>query len=309
MRWIKRGLIFCPAADFGWMNSHAQIPTALDLGDRLRIYFSSRREPRLSLTGFLDVDARNPGRVLHVHDKPVLEPGPAGAFDEHGVMPQYVCENEGQIWLYYSGWSRRVEIPYSNWTGLAVSEDGGVTFRKMFPGPIIDRTPHELYSATGTYILRRGADWHLWYASGVDWIEEEGKKEEHYVIKYASSDDGIYWKRENRQLLDSKDDDVKPTHRPSVFEMDGTYHMLFCYRGIRDFRDGENAYRIGYASSPDLRNWTRDDARAGLERSDSGWDSKATAYPYILCTEEKTLLFYCGNGFGASGFGYAELEA
>ena len=58
MEWIKRGRIFAPGGEFGWMNSHAQIPTVHDMGETLRIYFSSRPEPGLSLTGFMDVKAQ-----------------------------------------------------------------------------------------------------------------------------------------------------------------------------------------------------------------------------------------------------------
>ena len=199
-----------------------------------------------------------------------------------------------------------MEVPYSNWTGLAVSDDGGSTFHRAFPGPILDRTPHEIHSATGCYILREDGTWHMWYASGVDWIMKEGRQEEYYVIKYAHSQDGIVWERENRLLL-AAGKEMQPTHRPTVVGLDGRYHMLFCYRGLEDFRDGRNAYRIGYASSEDRRNWTRDDSQAGLGFSESGWDSTMTAYPYILATADKVYLFYCGNGFGAAGFGYAEL--
>ena len=39
----------------------------------------------------------------------------------------------------------------------------------------------------------------------------------------------------------------------------------------------------------------------------SRWDSTMTAYPYLLPKGERVLLFYCGNGFGSAGFGWAEL--
>ena len=307
MRWVKKGHIFNVSDNFGWMHSHAQIPTVLVKEDRLRIYFATRPEQDCSLTSFIDVDIDDPRRILQVHDKPILELGKPGLFDEHGVMPQYVCEHEGQIRLYYAGWSRRTSVPYSNWTGLAVSDDGGTTFRKMFPGPIIDRTPEEVHSATGCYIVRRDDTWHMWYASGVDWIPVGDKLEEYYVIKYARSADGIHWERENRKLLPSKTE-IEPTHRPSVLELNGTYHMWFCYRGIEDFRDGTNSYRIGYARSSDLKTWEREDEQAGIDVSEDGWDSNMIAYPYVVKTRSGVYLFYNGNGFGASGFGYAILE-
>jgi predicted GH43/DUF377 family glycosyl hydrolase len=306
MKWIKKGKIFNVSGDFGWMHSHAQVPTVLVKEKILRIYFTTRSEPTLSMTTFLDVNIENPHEILYIHDKPILELGIPGAFDEHGIMPAYVCEHSGQVWLYYVGWSRRESIRYSNWTGLAVSEDGGKTFEKMFPGPIIDRTPHEIFSATGCYIVKEQDDWHMWYASGVEWIKLHGQYEEYYVIKYAHSNDGLNWMRENRKLLPSKKQ-YEPTHTPTVLKKNGKYHMWFCYRGVEDFRDGKNSYRMGYAWSKDLKDWFREDDKAGIDVSDDGWDSKMIAYPYIVRTANNILMFYNGNGFGSSGFGYAVL--
>jgi predicted GH43/DUF377 family glycosyl hydrolase len=307
MEWINRKRIFKPSGEFGWMNSHAQIPTVLDMGDKLRVYFSSRPKAGLSMTGFMDVDREQPDKILNIHEKQILEVGPIGSFDGHGIMPQYVCFNGDEVWMYYSGWDRRVDIPYSNWTGLAISKDGGVTFEKAFAGPVVDRTPDEVYSATGCYILRDDDGWHMWYASGVEWTEIEGHFEEYYVIKYAHSDDGVSWTRENRQLL-PPEEPRRPTHRPSVIKLGDEYHLLFCFRGLEDFRDGKNAYRIGHASSTDMLNWTRSDDEAGIVPSGEGWDSNMNAYPYLVQTDTRVFLFYCGNGFGAEGFGYAELR-
>ena len=35
----------------------------------------------------------------------------------------------------------------------------------------------------------------------------------------------------------------------------GRYHMFFSYRDIRNYKEREGGYRIGYASSPDMMNW------------------------------------------------------
>lgn len=304
--WRKLGRVFAVDQPTGWMQSHAQIPTALVLEDRIRIYFSARPKPGLSLTGFLDVDRDDPLKVLYVHDRAILEPGDRGMFDEHGLMPQAVLRNGDQVWLYIGGWSRRHEIPYSNWTGIAVSDDGGTTFRRLFPGPVIDRTPHETFSATAVNIVRHRTDWLAWYASGQRWVEHNGKLEEVYRIRHARSTDGINWQRENKELLPFQREH-EPTHRPSVIEHKGIWHMWFCHRGITDFRDGKDAYRLGYARSPDGRNWTRYDAIAGLDVTSGAWDAHMIAYPNIVRVDDRLLMFYNGNGFGQSGFGVAEL--
>lgn len=304
--WKKIGRVFAVEQPTGWMHSHAQIPTALVLDDRIRVYFSARPKPGLSLTGFLDVDRNDPLKILYVHDQPILQPGERGMFDEHGLMPQAVMKNGDQVWLYIGGWSRRHEIPYSNWTGIAVSDDGGTTFRRLFAGPVIDRTAHETLSATAVNIVRRGPDWHAWYASGQHWVEHNGKLEEVYRIRYAHSTDGIHWQRENKELLPWQRDE-EPTHRPAVIEHNGIWHMWFCHRGITDFRDGTDAYRLGYARSTDGRSWSRNDAIAGMDVTPSAWDAHMIAYPNIVQVEDRLLMFYNGNGFGQSGFGVAEL--
>jgi predicted GH43/DUF377 family glycosyl hydrolase len=307
MRWSKRGQIFCARGQAGWMHTHAQIPTVLVGDDRLRIYFATRPRPNLSLTTFLDVAREDPGHILYLHDRPVLEPGPSGTFDEHGIMPSCACWVDDEVWLYYGGWSRRASVPYSNWTGLAISTDGGTSFRKAFEGPIIDRTPNELYSATGCFVYREATRWHAWYASGTEWIDVDGSLEEVYRVKHATSRDGIRWERDGRDLLPASRRH-EPTHRPTVVRIDDRYHMWFCHRDVRDFRDGAGSYRLGYAISDDLTSWHRDDAHATLPVSSDGWDSTMIAYPFVVKNGDDYLLFYNGNGFGASGFGYASLD-
>ena len=84
--------------------------------------------------------------------------------------------------------------------------------------------------------------------------------------------------------------------------------MWFCYRKIHDYRDGENAYQIGYAHSKDAENWTRNDSLCGLKKSAQGWDSKMTCYPSVISVKDKIYMIYNGNYFGQTGFGLAILK-
>ncbi|MBA3704780.1 MAG: hypothetical protein H0W84_02445, partial [Bacteroidetes bacterium] len=67
-------------------------------------------------------------------------------------------------------------------------------------------------------------------------------------------------------------------------------------------------YRIGYAWSKDLINWTRDDENAGIEVSENEWDSSMLCYPNVFKCDDKIYLLYNGNEFGRFGFGLAVLE-
>jgi len=220
-------------------------------------------------------------------------------------MPSSVIKKDGLVYLYYSGWSRCYSVPYSNYTGLALSEDGGSTFRKYSRGPIIDRTPFEIYSATSPCVYFDGL-WHMWYSSGTNWIKVNDKYEHTYEIKYAYSEDGLNWLQTNETVIKQRTK-FEAITKPTVIKLDGIYHMWFCYRGSEDFRGGEDSYRIGYATSEDLKNWTRDDKNSGIEVSESGWDSKMIAYPEVAKINDQVIMIYNGNDFGADGFGYAIL--
>ena len=75
-----------------------------------------------------------------------------------------------------------------------------------------------------------------------------------------------------------------------------------------DFRGKAGGYRIGYASSGDLVDWQRDDARAGIDVSEEGWDSEMISYPHVFTVDGATYMAYLGNQVGREGFGLAVLE-
>src|SRR5262249_37093842 len=129
-----------------------------------------------------------------------------------------------------------------------------------------------------------------------------------YVICQAWSRDGIEWVRDGKPILPSAYP-FEAQSRPTVLHRNGVWHMWFCHRGSKQFRDGKSAYRMGYARSTDLRTWSRDDDAAGIDVSPSGWDSTMIAYPCVVETPLGMTMFYNGNGFGAAGFGWATLEA
>ena len=304
VQWEKKGLVFSPPKDGGWMKSHAQVPTPLACDDRIRVYFSSRPEPTVSLTTFVDLDKSDPTRILRIHEEPILPLGKPGTFDEHGIMPSCAVRNGDAVFLYYSGWSRGTSVPYTNSTGLAVSDDGGETFSKISEGPIVAKNAADPYSATSPCVLKEGSVWHMWYCSGTGWVKINEKYEHTYDIKYARSDDGIAWDCKGHVSVAQRND-YEALTRPFVDREGGEYRMWFCYRGSHDFRKGDQAYRIGYAHSEDALHWEREDEASGLPPSESGWDSKMIAYPAIVRSNGQTWMFYNGNDFGAEGFGLA----
>lgn len=304
MVWEKKGLIYKPSGEAPWMKSHAQTPTALLLDDRIRIYIAVRPEQSLTQITFIDVAIDDPANILYVHKEPILPLGKPGTFDEFGIMPNAVLHVGDEVWLYTAGWQRQQTVPTTA-IGLAVSGDGGKTFTRAFEGPIMPPSHLEPYSTMGPCVMRRGDSWQMWYSTGHAWEKHEGKLERTYQIYYAQSDDGIHWQRPHINCIPPKSEDECST-RPAVIYADGMYHMWFSYRSWKDYRGGAGSYRMGYASSEDGLHWQRDDDAAGIDVSADGWDSEMIAYGSVIETPAGRYLFYNGNGFGESGFGYAQ---
>ncbi len=85
--------------------------------------------------------------------------------------------------------------------------------------------------------------------------------------------------------------------------------MYFVFREGLNFRSVKGrGYKIGYAYSNDLINWTREDSKSGIEYSQSGWDSSMHHYPHVFSLNNKLHMLYNGNDFGKYGFGLAILE-
>jgi hypothetical protein len=304
MAWKKLGRVLHLPPDINRSSAHLQGPVAIALRDRIRIYFAARARDGKSYPAFADVTLDDPTVVIDVHDSPILPPGQLGYFDDDGIMPACAIEVDRAIWLYYSGWNRRVTVPYHNTTGLAKSIDGGTTFVRLFDGPILERTALEPFMAVTPWIMRSGPLWRIWYVSGLGWLDVAGRLEPVYGIKYGESVDGILWARPGKLVIPQRHAG-EAIARPSVIEVDGVQHMWYCYRDSIDFRDGKGSYRIGYACSSDGREWRRADHLAGINYSTEGWDSTMICYPYVLQNQGKLYLFYNGNSFGQTGFGCA----
>jgi hypothetical protein len=306
MAWKRMGRIFNPA-DHDWAGSHAQVPTALLYDDKVRVFYADRYADGRSYTTYVDLDRNDLSRVIYAHKTAILPFGAPGTFDDDGVMPSYAVRNDGKVWLYYSGWNRGVTVPYRNSVGIAVSDDDGDTFRRLYEGPVLERSPQEPYIAVTPSIIREGGLWRMWYISGVRWVAVDGKYEPVYVIKYCHSQDGVSWERPNHLCIQPSHDNEAFSH-PTVIEDGGRYFMWYCHRDSTDYRDGAGAYRIGYAESANGVDWTRMDGDEGLDVIGDGWESTMTCYPFVLKIDQQIVMFYNGNGFGRTGFGYAILE-
>lgn len=313
--WKKLGQVFDPATVHGrpWLQQFAQAPSVIIFEKFVRVYFSARPLPDArgqycSYSGYVDLNRSNLMEVLAVSQEPVLALGELGDFDEFGTYPITVARDAKDFVAYYAGWTRCESVAFDVGIGMARSTDGGVSFQKLGKGPIISYSVDEPFILSGPKIRKFNGAWQLWYIAGKKWVVADGKPEPVYRIRMATSADGVHWTKQNRDLIPSKVEDDEAQSSPDVFFHNGKYHMFFSYRYSTNYRSKEHGYRIGYAVSDDMYHWTRDDSKAGIDISDSGWDSEMISYPHVFELDGEIYMFYLGNQVGKHGFGLAKLE-
>lgn len=295
------------------MSAYAQAPAALLFDTFVRVYFSCRPAPDaagqyVSHAAYVDLDRANLSEIVGLAERPILDLGARGTFDEYGTYPTTVVRYESEVRAYYGGWTRCVSVPFDVAIGHATSRDGGITFQKHGQGPVLSADLREPFVISGPKIRRFDNRWYLWYIAGIKWIQTVDRPEPVYRIRMATSDDGLHWERRHEDLIPVRLEADECQASPDVTFANGKYHMFFCYRYSIGYRGREKGYRIGYASSTDLTTWVRDDAKAGIGVSNDGWDSEMVSYPHVFELDGRTLMFYLGNEVGRYGFGLAELD-
>ena len=315
MMWKKLGRVFNPVeiADRPyWMYEYAQAPATLEFESFLRVYFSCRpkRDSNgqfVSYSAYVDLDKNNLFRIMNRAQQPILNLGDRGCFDEFGTYPVSVIRRGKEIWAYYAGWTRCESVPFNVGIGFGCSVDDGITFQRIGTGPVLEYSPDEPFTLSGPKIRFFNGQYYLFYIAGRAWLWLDGRPEISHKIRMATSSDGITWIKHNQNLIPDVWDSHESQASPDVFFSNGKYHMFFCGWVPDEFRNTRSR-KIGYASSIDLIHWTREDSRAGIDVSETGFDNEMVAYPHVFELDGVVYMLYLGNEVGRFGFGLARLE-
>ena len=299
--WKKLGRIIKPDPRIPWMATYTGASFAIQNANTslFDIYVTGRDIRNRSLIGKIRIDLNDLNSNIKISKKPVFSFGELGGFDENGVSYPVIIESGFKRYMYYVGWMPTVLTPFQNFTGLAQADIGSDNFRRVSRAPILGRTNEDPFSTGSVFVMKENGIWKMWYTAFNKW-GKEGEHKHYYNIKYAESNDGVDWKRENKVCIDFKNSDEYAIGKPSVVKIDGIYHMWYVYRGKQ--------YKIGYAHSFDGIKWQRRDDIVGIEVSNSGWDDTAIAYPHVFKYESSLYMLYCGNNYGKEGLGLARLK-
>ena len=305
MEWEKRGKIYCPDGAVDWQNNSVLTPQPFLLNDEtIRVYGSFRDKDGVGRIGYVDVEAKDPKKIIKVSKTPVLDIGSDGCFDDNGMILGDVIRVKDKIYMFYVAFQHVQKAKFFAFSGLAISSDNGETFKRVQRTPIMDRKEEGIFGrCIHTVIYDEKRDiFRVWYSVIFDWTYINNIPYPTYDIKYIESKDGIHFEDEGIQCIKCNENEYR-IGRPRVRILaENKYEMRY----TSDTYNKE--YIAGYAESNDGIHWIRKDNESKLERSKDGFDSEMACYPVVIETKYGTYMFYDGNGMGKTGFGYAILK-
>jgi len=295
------GLLLEPKSESPWRHSHTG-PSFVDCQSEItKLFVSGRDSTNSSHIGVFNVQLSDGAlAVLRDSERLVFSPGELGTFDESGVSYPWIVHHEGRIFMYYVGWVAGGRTLFQNYTGLAISDDGGATFKRARNVPILDRTHEEPFGSGSCAVWVDHDGWKMIYTSFEPWIGDGPQARPCYRLKEALSDDGISWRRTGRVVIDFAHPKEHIIGKPMVLRDGDVTRLWYSHRGT--------SYRIGYAESTNGRDFVRMDERVGIDVSPDGWDSEMIEYAYVFDHNGDRFMIYNGNDFGKTGLGCARQE-
>lgn len=252
-----------------------------------RMYVSYRKEGAIAVT--TSKDGKNWEKL-----KIALFGNPENEWEKTVNRCSVIYKDNKYIMFYTGQFNDESKI------GIAESEDG-YEFKRIQSNPvIIPDNDYEKKSVMNPYVFFDTDEqiYKMWYAAGETYEPD--------VIAYATSIDGINWKKyENNPILKNGEenslDDFK-VGACEVYKLKNKEYLMF-YIGYTDI----NTARILYATSEDGINWDRENKKAVIESSKFGFDGNATYKPTAIYDEkkEKWLIWYNGRLVHREYIGFA----
>lgn len=242
--------------------------------------------------------------------------GPQEEVEENSQGPSFpfLLPVRQDYWLlYYCGWGRRrADGKLPNTTGVAVSEDGGFSWRYASGHLPCDR-PWDQEGTGSVWVLLEEGRFRMYYtAIGRYFDRPEGVQSGHgdrlplIGVAYAESDDGIHWEKPlDDWVVRPRQFDIEPYEyicsKPCVVVQNGQYTMWVNTFGT--------AYRVHRLVSADGINWewsrrVGPDGELGVGAA-GAFDDGQRSYPTVVPWRDGYRCWYTGNGFGVTGMGWA----
>lgn len=316
-----------PGQLHGALDSHrAGGAQVMDMGDHYRMYYWGTGE-----RGNVILMAQSP------KDRPndweavggvLLGRQPEVALNANGPSFAHVFQVEGDRWhMIFCAWGQKLANGrLANTTGLAISDDAGLTWRYHDEHPVLPCDRSYDHSATGSvWVTRVDGEYRMYYTAIGDWFDRpmdvtagHGDLLPLIGIGYATSRDGVSWQKPMDELMIApRLYDASPyeyiVSKPCVVKEADGWRMFVSTFGP--------AYRVHSLVSRDGLVWSHVgrpaadvaagdvDADGDIGIGESGaFDDHQRSYASVVRHENEYRMWYTGNRFGATGMGYCTAQ-
>jgi len=301
MKWRKLGLVYHAPFDRSWKHSSALAPTPLLLDDRIRVYAGFRDPHGVSRIGYVDVDRADPTQILTISRSPVLDIGIPGCFDDNGVNLGDIVRYDQNLYMFYVGYQPAIKAKFLAFSGLAISTDHGLSFKRLTNTPILDRSPeapfirciHSIHQADDGFF-------DIYYSAGHRWQKIDELDFPYYQTNYMRSPNLFSFPAIGQPVIIP----TLPAYRAGrarFFTIGSSQYLYYTVGSL-------NGSYILELCKFEQNNWVPQ-ADPGITLSESGFDNIHLCYPAVIHVDDKYFMFYNGNKMGYDGFGVAILES
>ncbi len=288
-----------------WESSAVSFPYVLKDSDTLKMWYNGD-DGTYSRAGYAtSTDGINWTKATG--ENPVLDVGTPGSWDDRGVYNPNVLFDGASYKMWYGGWdgTQIANPPYltNALLGYATSPDGINWTKDNLNNPVMGLgTPGSWddESMYGISLLYNDSLSHIWFGAHDGNISRIG---------HATSIDGIHWNRDtlNNPVLDvgaPGEWDALFVFLPHVLFDGSIYHMWYTGGIINNFRS------IGYATSDDGINWTKDtENNPVMSRGPDFWDNISVQAPFVLFDDATFEMWYAGWGnYKQIGYATAHID-
>jgi hypothetical protein len=296
--WMPRGRLYGSEVGAWWMSGGAYAFMPLVEPDGIVRFFACGRDDQgRSRIGIIRFKWGETPKLLDVTRDPVLDLGDPGCFDMDGVAYPYLVQSHGRLLMYYVGWNKLGgRAPWVTNLGLAVSDDDGSSFKRVTRAPILPRTNDDPIGSASSCIVPHGdGSWTLYYTKLLSWDAGMTPPGPCYNIWKARSTDGVSWSPLNQNVI-GHDKGEYALCAPCLHRFGDQTVMFFSARGHR--------YRL--FAAPAAADGSFRKINQPLRIVPGDWDDDMQCYGHVVAIHDRCYIFYCGNGFGRAGVGYAE---
>lgn len=250
---------------------------------------------------------------------PLFDLGGKDSFDETWCVLPCVHRIGGKWHLYYTGRSAKSGIGLQAFYGMGLATSTDLKNWKkhsdqhILTGDGFPDWPDNRGIAGGARIIETKDEhgdtlYRMYYTLPTGTPSKDLTVDQAKQAVIAHSHDGINWFDKRVVMRPRKEADYENAAciALNVWKTKSRWRAIYAAIGTRF-----GAYSICEAVSDDALTWERGEPGENLAlppTRDKSWEGQMTEYPNVIEENGKLRLFYCGNGYGATGIGTATAE-